>query len=590
MVARFSTWIAVVVVFAVAFAVPVVPAAQTDRPATPKVDDGQAFKFAVGANLVIVPVIVTDKTGAHISGLKAEDFELKEEGTVEKIVRLDELTGDVSKIERRTAGAKTFSNELIAEHPKKLEIIALDQVNTPFASVKDGSRALVEFFSKNVDANTLVALVSLGHNGPRVIHDFTTDTSVLVAAVQKVKTRLNSRDATTLEVSGDNSQADVEALQLAALLNGGDPGSVTTPAQFSALGRAQRAQIDASRQAQEGLITLENFQALAQYFGGVDGRKSLIWASTGFPFSLGANAQSNTRGTTNDDWQRTFRMLNEANISVYPVDIGGLLPGVSANTLQTLNSNVLRCSGPEGCAGARSQQLSAVESGAFTDLTVGKHTTMQQVAEMTGGQAFYNSNDGAELFRRAGQDASQYYMLAYYTKDTGKYGWRKLSVKVQRDGAKIRARSGFFFGDPKAGTDPQVSLKELKMAMNSDLSFTSVPLKGQWLNVEPSGSKKKVHFALTIPAGVSSIDTQHQNHISLEFLVVATDGTGKVAGNISQRFDTQLPPEGVSQIQQKGLDYANALTLPPGSYTVRFVVRDNLRGTLGSMSTPLKVE
>lgn len=550
-------------------------------------------KLTVGSNLVIVPVIVTDKRGNHITGLTADDFEIKEEGKAQKIVRIDELTAEASEVKRPASESHSFTNMLEADHPKKLEIVALDQINTPFASARDGDRMLVDFLARNVDKNTLLALVAMEPNGPRVIHDFTSDPSVLLAALDKVKSSFSSRDMRTLNLPGDNSEADHEALQLAAVLNGADAlaniGATPQP-QLAALARAQRAQVDLSRQAQEGLITLENFQELAQYFWGVPGRKSLIWASTGFPFSMGANSQSTTRGTTNDDWQRTFRMLTDANIAVYAVDIGGLLPGANANTLQTINSTVIQTSSPEGGVGARTQQLQGVQSGLFEDPTVGRHQTMTTLADTTGGETFYNLNDGAELFRRAGQDAGQYYMLAYYTKDTGKYGWRKLSVKLHRDGVKVRARNGFFFADPKKDAERNEPLKDLRMALSSDLSFTAIPLRGQWQQTEAAGDQKKAHFVLSIPPGVAAIDAEHQNHISLEFLVAATDRTGKDVANISQRFDTKLPAEGVAQIAEKGMDYSNALTLPAGTYTVHFIVRDNIKSTLGSLVTHLDIQ
>ena len=587
MIMRFSRSIILIAIALCAiFGIQAASALQGNKPDQSKQQSNEAT-LSVRTHLVLVPVIVTDKRGGHVTGLKAEDFEVKEDGSAQKISRLDELTADAAKVQPSAGGPKTFSNGEVADHPKKLEIIALDQVNTPFASSGDGRRTLVEFLAKNVDANTLLALVTFQHNGPRIIHDFTSDPSVLIAAVKKVESSLNSRDSRALDTPGDNSQADLEALQITALLNGSDAGNVGTPAQLSALARAQRAQVDASRQSQEALITLENFQQLAQYFRGVPGRKSLIWASTGFPFSLGANPQATTRGSTNDDWQRTFQMLTDANIAVYPVDIGGLLPGASANTIQQTDSSLIT----SGNVAARSAQLGSMERGEYTDPTVGRHDTMRQVAEMTGGQPFYNSNDGAELFHRAGEDAGQYYVLAYYTKDTGKYGWRKLAVKVDRDGDKVRARSGFFFNDPKKEADPNTPLKDLKMALSSDLNFTSIPLRGEWQQIEPAGSQKKVHFTLSVPAGVASIDTEHENHISLEFLVVATDSKGKNIANISQRYDAKLPPEGLAQIQSQGVEYANALALAPNSsYTVHFVVRDNLRGTMGSVVAPLKVE
>jgi VWFA-related protein len=585
---------AIISVLALLGAASVSAAQETNKQEPAKQGNDQPFKLSVGTNLVLVPVIVTDKRGEHVSGLTAADFEVKEEGSLQKIVRLDEFTAETSKVQKPPAAAKTFTNRLVAEHPKKLEIIALDQVNTPFANARDGHRMLVEFLSKTADANTLLALVAMQHNGVRIIHDFTSDPSILAAAVKKVQYSISSRDTRTLNAPGDSSEADLEALQIAALLNGADLSSATSANQLAAAARAAvaqaRAQVDASRQAQEGLITLEDFQQLAQYFGGVPGRKSLIWASTGFPFSLGAPAQSTTRGTIDDDWQRTLRMLTDANIAVYPVDIGGLLPGVSANTIASINSAAVKTGGAEGGVGVRSGQMEALDSGAFVDPTTGRHDTMHQLADRTGGEAFYNSNDGADLFRRAGDDSAQYYVLAYHTKDNGKYGWRKLSVKVNRNDVRVRARSGFFFNDPKKEADPSKAVKDLKIAMTSDLPFTSIPLSGQWQQVEQAGDQRKIHFMLSVPPGVAFIDSEHQNHISLEFLVVATDRAGKNVANISQRLDTKLPPEGVAQIQEQGMDYANALTLPPSDYTVHFVVRDNLKGTLGSMVTPLKVE
>lgn len=553
------------------------------------------FKLSIRSNLVLVPVIVTDRHGEHVAGLKPEDFEVREDDKPQNIVRAEEVTvGDTGKVDRPAAAANTFSNEVVAEHPKKLEIIALDQINVPFAGGADGNRMLVEFLSKNVDANTLLALVALTHNGVRVIHDFNADPSLLKVALNKARNKPSALDATSMNVSGENTPADLEVLELDALLNGADINITATGAEAVAQAKAilqgAKATVDTSRRAQDALITLECFQQIAEYFGGVPGRKSMIWATTGFPFGMGAGVNNSvTRGTQGDDWDRTFRMLTDANISVYPVDIGGLTTGATANNLQQLNTSMIKAGGAEGGVSQRSQALGAVESGQFSDATISRHETMRQLAERTGGQPFYNSNDGAELFRRAGADAGQYYTLAYYTKDTGKYGWRKLNVKVKQDGVKVRARSGYYFNDPKKAGDSTAAVRDLKMSLMSDLSFTSVPLKGEWLQTEPAGDQRKVHFVLSIPPGVPGIDSEHENHISLEFLVVASDKAGKQVQNISQRLDTKLKQDGVDQIQNRGIDYTNVLTLAPGDYKIHMVVRDNLRGTLGSLVAPLKV-
>ena len=578
--------LAIIVVFAI-----VIPfaqktfAQQSQQPEQAKAQP-DAYKFAVRANLVLVPVIVTDKQGKHVGGLKAEDFEVKEDGAVQKISRIDELTADSVKVERPTLEAGAFSNEIVAEHPKKLEILALDQLNTPFVSSADANRGLLSYLAKNVDSNTLLALVAFRANGVHLIHNFTSNPEVLAAAIRKAQTIPNIYNSLTQTVSGEGSEADAEIAQIQALLS---PADFSTPAGARAAMVQGYAQIDASRQSQAGLQTLECLQELSKYFSGVAGRKSLIWASTAFPFGLGAGGKEMSRGTTLEDWERTFHMLLDANIAVYPVDVSGLTQTGPANNIQSLDARALQCNTPEGCVGARSNQLDQVATGRLVDPTVGRQETMRQLAEMTGGQAFYNSNNLADLFHRAGDDCSQYYMLAYYTSNTGKPGWRKLGVKVHQDGVKIRTRTGFYYQASAANAEQKRRADEM-MAVNSDLSFTTVPLSGRWLQVEPAGDQRKVHFTLTIPAGIAMIDTEHDRHISLDFRIVAVDSTGKAVGNIGQRMETNLPPEDAQTIQNKGIDYANELTLPPGVYRVRFIVRDNLRETLGSVVTPLRVQ
>jgi VWFA-related protein len=581
------------ITFLAVIAMPVMLLAQAAPQDPQKADDTHPWKLSVGSNLVIVPVVVTDKHGDHVSGLSAEDFEVKEEGASQKIIGLEAVTGDTEKVEKAAAPATNRFSNTVVQRPKRLVIIALDQVNTPFENVNDSHRALIDFLSKSIDETTLVALVALQRNGVRIIHDFTNNPSVLVDAIKKVKASVTSRNTQTLDALGDNSQADLEAMQLTALLSGSSVSPGASVAELNAAAKmapvVQRAQLDATRLAQDALITLEDFQQVAQYFWGVPGRKSLIWASTGFAFSTGATPQSGTRGTLMDDWQRTFRMLGDANISIYPVDVAGLLPGVNANNLQSLSSAVVKTGGPEGGVGARSQQLSAVESGALLDPTAGRHDTMRQMADMTGAQPLYNSNDVSGLLRQARVDASQYYMLAYYTKSTGKQGWRKLNVKVKRDNVKVRYRSGFFFRDPQNEADAARQADEM-LALTSDLDFTAMPLSGAWGNVEPAANGSKVHFLLFIPAGITFIDSERQNHISLDFRAAALDSAGKVIASIGERLETNLAPENLVRVQSKGVDYANALTLPPGQYRVHFVVRDNLKGTLGSVVSPLKVE
>jgi VWFA-related protein len=542
----------------------------------------QLYKFSTRTNLVLVPVVVTDNHGRHVSGLTRDQFVLSEDGKEQDILHFEEVSPETSPARPAAASATSFTNQIIAPRPKKLEIIVLDLLNTPLAGRVEARRGLMRFLAKSANPDALLALFILRSDGAHLIHNFTSDPAILIAAIGRLQAAAASRDAPTLNTYGGD--VDAEARQMEAILAGAaatahmgsNPSSAAATARAQA--RGMEALADASRQNQEALCTLESLQQIAQYFAAVPGRKSLLWASTGFGFNLGEITGTASRGTTTADWQRTLRMLQESNIAIYPVDVGGLS---ASRTDIEVHGTI--------AAGNSPATLDTASTGSLTDVVSGKHRTMEVLAQATGGVAYYNFNDSDELFRRASDDFSEYYMLAYNAKDSGKYGWRKLNVKVRRDGVKVRARSGFFFDDPRKQSDPATAYKDLKIAMTSDLSFTAIPLQGEWLRTEPLANARKVHFRISIPAGVPAIDVEHENHLSLDFLVVASNQEGKDV-TISQRLDTKLNQDGINQIENKGLDYTNSLTLVPGDYTVHFVVRDNLRGIMGSVVAPLKVD
>ena len=51
----------------------------------------------------------------------------------------------------------------------------------------------------------------------------------------------------------------------------------------------------------------------------------------------------------------------------------------------------------------------------------------------------------------------------------------------------------------------------------------------------------------------------------------------------------QLSPEQAQQAHEKGFALNNVIELPPGDYTVKFLVHDKLTGRLGSITVPLKI-
>src|ERR1039458_1528068 len=535
-------------------------------------EDNSEVKFTARAELVLIPTLVTDKSGNHITGLKKEDFTVLENGAEQKIATFEEITSDARRLSRPRS-PNEFSNSLAGgPSNRRITLMVLDFINTRFADQAYARQDLLKYLTQSVDQREPTALYTLTRSGIHVIHDFTTDPRVLVAALHKVK-------GDTFQMV--DSPEDVESITGTASPDGSagvDPGAVQSEAQkIQTTMEDSELNFQSFEQRLAITYTLQGMQQVAQALAGFPGRKSLIWAGGGFPFSVSDNTMQLApagRDSLSDVlpmYEHTWQLLNDAQIALYPVDVKGL-------QVVTLPSASVRNPGKNYGRNMSWRQMDT-------------QATLQTFASMTGGRAYYNSNDLVKGFRDAVHDSAEYYMLGYYLdRSKTKSSWRKLAVKVKRDHVEVRARSGFFVTN--STVDPANSRNsDISSALQSPLDFTSLALVAHWDKVEPGkeAGKKHVNYAMHLVPDAAQIDSADNNHMELDFVALVKTPDGKqVDQPRDQKIDTHLTAEKLSSIRQNGVGYRGFLDLAPGEYTVRFVVRDDLRGRIGSVAAPLK--
>lgn len=530
--------------------------------------------FTSRAEMVLVPVLVTDKHGNHISGLKQEDFSVLENGTEQKVVTFEEVSSGVQRFSHPRE-PNHFSN-LVAGAPSagRLTLIVLDLINTPFTSQADARSGLLKYLTESLDVREPTALYTLTRSGIHVIHDFTSDSRVLAAALHKVKGD-TSRMVTTPE--------EMESLTGSASPDGSagvDPAAVQDEAsKLQSMMEDAQLNFQSFQQRLAITYTLEGMQQVASAQGGVPGRKALIWASGGFPFSVSdttmtlAPAGRDTLSDVLPLYERTWQLLNDAQIALYPIDVKGLqVNNVANSSIRNPGANYSR-------------------NMAWRQLDT--QSAFQAFAAMTGGRAYYNSNDLVKGFREAVHDSSDYYMLGYYLgRSNNKAGWRRLAVKVKQEHVEVRARSGFFVSNTT--TNPEKSRNsDLALAFQSPLDYTSLGLTAEFGKTEASkeGGKRRVNYQMHLSADPRLVDETDNNHVVLEFMAMAKTPEGKPLDHpVGQILNVHVAADKLPMIQKKGVAYGGALDLAPGEYTVRFVVRDDLSGRIGSVAAPLKVE
>ena len=267
--------------------------------------------------------------------------------------------------------------------------------------------------------------------------------------------------------------------------------------------------------------------------------------------------------------------MNDAQMAIYSVD------------LRTTNSSMFMANG-----GVRPSDIGDPQFDTDAQAQVKMQdtsSTLRLFAENTGGKAFLGGSNLVQSFHQATQDDSSYYMLGYYVnRSSAKPGWHQISVTISRKGAHARHRNGFLLSRDTSTISAQ---QDIKLALISPLDFVGIPVSVTWSGSEAgkSAGKTRVPFDLVMPANFASVDESDQNHMVVDIAAVARNLEGNVAAELSQRIDSHLKSEGLEQIRHNGMTYRNGLQLPPGEYTVRFVVRDALGNRMGSVAAPVKV-
>jgi VWFA-related protein len=538
-------------------------------------------KLIARADLVLVPVIVTDKSGKHVSGLQKEAFRIEENGNVRSVSVLEEAKTE-KLVAREDATSDGYSNFLPGdERPWRLTAIVLDMINTPWMRQLEARKQLIDYLLRSASHDEPMALFGLNNSGLHQLHPFTTDTKVLIAALRKLKLSLSSEEQTQPpEVFTDDPSEQQQASDEEQLISDFMQDlSDTLTADY---------QRTATRE------TLLGLRQLAHAFQAIPGRKTIIWASAGFPFTIDDPQSFGRQGDDlRSNYEETWRALNSANIAVYPVDLNALdfsarnLPSANSRISSTQINNIRRTNGPKSALRLPYDKASQ------------QRQTLHAFADATGGRACVTIDELEKCFAEAVDDSRAYYLLGYYLGGDVQPGWRKLKVKVAGDGLRVRYRSGFYF-TPKIQDSADLRRKQLVDALASPVQYNGLQLSARLLpsssdpdstsNSATSGTgKRSVDFMLGVMGNCITIDREKGNAIDLEVITLAFDSNHKNVATTSQAIATGLKPEMMQKTLQTGLGIPENLDLAPGKYEVKFAVRDNFSGLLGTVSVPIEL-
>jgi VWFA-related protein len=497
----------------------------------------------VMTRLVEVNVIVQDKAGQPVSDLTRDDFVVVDKGRKQSIAFFSKESAATPRAPSPPLPPNVFTNRLeeSAASPSSATAILLDGLNTRFADRPYARQQIVRFLGQ-LQPQDCVALYALGQ-GLRVVHDFTQDATALLAALAQEEKHL----ATSPTIS------EVE-----------EPG--VGWGEFDAwMGEVNRGVAEKYR-ADRALRTIRSLLAIANHLERLPGRKNLIWVAGSFPawFNRGSVPvlEKLRSGHNNFDpeIERAARALDSAGLAIYPVDARGLVA-------------------PEEFSpdhGSISRQLPGSGSREFG--------AMLELAERTGGRAFYNTNDIRGAIRQAADDSRVTYVLGFYPAHSAWDGrFREINVRVKRPGLQVRHRRGYF-ALPEEPTEEPYRRNILDAAMWSPLNATRL---GLTVRVVPVGNALELELRLE-PQDIT-LQQQGGKWVGAldKMIVQLAPSKGNLKG-VSHVVNLQMDEATYEQVKQRGvLVLTDRLEVVPGASLLRILVRDVPSGALGSVSIPL---
>jgi VWFA-related protein len=510
---------------------------------------GSLYRFRVETDVVLVNVVVRDKNGAIVGGLKKEDFTLFEDGKQQRVASFDfeqTETQAVPQPAQAVLVAPRSTPSVPAVKPTdKLEfrdhrviVLFFDLTSMQPEEIERAVQAAQKFVDKQMTPSDMVAVISLA-SSLQVNQDLTSDHDLL----DKALARMNPS-------SGGGFDAG---------MTGDTEGTADTAQPFTP--------DDTEYNIFNTDRRLEALQSLADSLSRIEQKKSVIYFSSGMD-KTGIENQSQLRNAIN----RAVR----GNVAIYPMDMRGLQAIIPGGEAQQAS---LRGTSPYSGASVRN---------AF-DSNFSTQETLVTLAADTGGRAFLDSNDFSAVFKKVQEDTSAYYVLGYRSSNPARDGrFRKITVKTSVPNVKIEFRKGYYAPRDFAHSNKDDREQQLVDELSSELSSTDLDVFLSAAYFRLSESRFYVPVSLVVPGSeIPFTQAGDKTKATLDIIGVVRDELQRPVGNV--RDTVKLNLDESQQVRRKNVQYQTGFTLPPGKFHLKFVLRENQSGRLGSFETDVVI-
>jgi VWFA-related protein len=559
----------------------------------------------ISTDLIQTDVMVFDRQGKFVDGMKPEQFELRVDGKPQAISFFERITAGSTDEDAQIAaargglrlssqGGQSATTTVRPLDRGRVIFFYLDDLHMAGDSTGRTRDSVTRFIENELGQNDQAAIITAsGQLG--ILQQLTSEKFVLLTALKRLNPRaynVTDNDRTPMTehqalavLRNDRSVIDYYVGQLskeqnlpvrrAARTTQPARGDNTTNARLeqAVVGRARTIMDQSNAVTQSSLTGLEK---LIRSVAPIPGRKLLFFISDGFYLNEQTSQSNQTLPRITDAAARS-------GIVIYSLEAHGLVAGLTPASERAPVDLLAR--------------VQVVDTAAVTDA----QQPLYQIAAETGGRALLDTNALAPGLSQAVNETSAYYLLAWRPESVehggGKFQHLEVGVKGRND-LTVRVRSGFLSEtvavagkrDSSKSKPGKLSLEDtdLLTAIHALYPKHSLPtsLSIGYTNTAEAGMM--LTTSVQVDSSVLGINTAGgAQKTDVDVVGVLINDQGKPVSDFKQRLT--IDPTRMTAAQQRSLVYSQQARITPGLYQVRVAARDSKSGRTGSAASWVEV-
>jgi VWFA-related protein len=570
-----------------------------DFPDSPGAAQNTGFTLRLNSRLVDVAVVALDKKGRPVTDLKPEEIEIYDNGRRQQVSFFTQAgsgseTAPVATPQQPAPDEpQVVSNrgDLAPHSPLNngnTTVLLIDSSSVAFFDMNYARSEMLRFL-KTVPADERVGLYILQRFGFQVLLEPTTDH-------ERVASTLTKWMPTAQDLQNAQSQEQQNRQQIDWVHSNGDLAYVNGNGENGAAPSANlsgQAATDANKYSPDpklrrlgettGQDALDLLARVGRHLAAIPGHKTLVWAASDnvlADWTNSAVSREERGGQFLDPLaMRARETLNEAHVSVYPLDVSQLEGG--GITADTRNRNIIPVgksdrdssfsemgdmapNGRNGRDTARMQQDTHTIQGAFRDL-----------AEATGGHAFRRAGDIAAELQQVVADGRAAYLLSFHPDAPADDLYHHIVVKSTRAGLTLRYRTGYLYAK-----EPATIKDRIRQAV-----WDAGDANGIGLSARLARDGNTTTAKLTVAATDLALAQQADRWTGKLHIVVAVRDDSTLKASLTGRtIEMRLKPATYQSSLREGLAVDQPIAEAAHPQLIRVLVIDENSGRIGAVT------